>query len=63
MECMKQNGNKQVDNNKDFKVLIFKSKKVASTTVSAKLASKKLLKMLTKVVLRKDKQDMSVKKI
>lgn len=53
MECKKQHRSKQVDNNKEDIILVFKNGKVTTTTTSAKLIGIKLLIVLTKVALNK----------
>lgn len=68
MEHTKKINNEQNDVNLDnIRVPVFKKKNIAAITVkTAKPAVKKLLTAPTNIVLkreRKDKQDMSIKKI
>lgn len=53
MECKKQHRSKQVDNNKEDIILVFKNGKVTTTTTGAKLIGIKLLIVLTKIALDK----------
>lgn len=57
------NGSEKVDNNKNIRILAIKNKKVAITTLNAKLTIEKLLIVSTKVVLIKDGQDIYMRKI
>ena len=58
-----QNSSKKVDNDKIVRILVIKDRKIIITTASAILASKKLLTVLTKVILPKGEQDVRVKKV
>ena len=62
-EPIKQNCSKKVDEDKDIRVLVVKSKKISTTIASAIFASGKLLTASTKVTLLEDGQDVRVKKV
>lgn len=62
IECTKS-GNKQIDNNQDIRILAVRNKKVAITILAKKLIIEKLLIVSTKMVLIKNKQDISIRKI
>lgn len=53
----------KVDNDKSIRWLAIKNKKVAITTINAKPTMRKLLIASTKVVLIKDGQDVSMRKV
>lgn len=62
-ECQEQSDNKLVDNDKEVTMPTYKGKKVATTTASVKLVSKKLLTTLANGALTKDVQDVSMRKV
>ena len=62
-EPIEQSDNKKVNDNKDVKVLVVKSRKITITTVSTIFVDRKLSTALIKVTLPKNGQDVRVKKI
>lgn len=62
-KCIEQSGSKQVDKNKEIRLPILQGRKVAITTTDTKLKGKKLLTASIRVVLEKDGQDISMKKV
>lgn len=62
-KCKKQHNSKKVNNNKDIRILVFKNSKVIINTVSAKPTFKKLLTILTKMILVENRQNISIKKV
>lgn len=63
IEYKEQSGSKQVNSNKEIRISVHKSRKITTTTESAKLMVKKQLMTSAKRVLEKDVQDMSIKKV
>lgn len=63
IEYIEQSGSKQVENDKKVRILICKSRNFIMTIAVIKLVSKKLLTILAKEALKKDVQDVKVRKI
>lgn len=62
-KSIKQNSSKKVNNNKDIRVLVIKSRKIPINTASAILISRKLSMISIKMILLENKQNVKVKKI
>lgn len=60
---MEQHNSKNVDDNKNTKILMIKSRKVATITVITKLTVGKLLTTSIKIALIKERRDVSMRKI
>lgn len=63
MEYIEQSSSKQVNNNEEVKIPALKGMKVVITIISTKLEDRKLLIASTRVILEKDKQGISMRKI
>lgn len=63
LENTEQSDSEQIDNDQEITILACKSRKVVTTTTGTKPASKKLLTTLAKRALRKDMQDVSMRKV
>lgn len=62
-KSIKQNSSEKVNNNKDVRVLIVKSRKIFINTASTILTSGKLSMISIKMTLLENKQDVKVNKI
>lgn len=62
-EHMEENGSKQIDDDKEVTIPVYKGRKVTTTTADTKPARRKLLTALVKRALEKDVRDVSVRKV